>query len=349
VKALKTSLFYGFTGVPRLPTNGGKKNILMLIFLCLEDITLRIIFMGSPQIAVPSLEQLITHGSNVVAVYTQPDRPAGRGGHLTASAIKETALKWGLEVVQPESLKPPEVLAKLASFEPDVIVVCAYGQILTQAVLELPPRQCINIHYSLLPRHRGASPVMAALLDGDEYTGVTIQLVRKKLDTGPLLAAAAIPISPIDNTGTLSAKLAVIGAHLMEEALTGWLRGEITPREQDESKATYFSQINKEAGEIDWTKPAVEIWRRVRAFQPWPGCYTAWKGKQLKINEALVSKEIRNEEPGTVISLGNLGVGITTGEGVLQVLAIQYEGKKAMNIKAFNHGQRDFVGSKLPS
>lgn len=310
---------------------------------------MHIIFMGSPQIAVPALEQLITNKFNVVAVYTQPDRPAGRGRGLTASPVKEAALKYGLEVVQPENLKGPEVLEKMASFKPDLIVVCGYGQILTKGVIEMPPKQCINVHYSLLPRHRGASPVAAAILAGDEYTGVSIQLVRMKLDTGPLLASAAIPIKDKDNTGTLTSKLAIIGAHMLQEALTGWLREEITPLVQDDTKATYFGQVKKEEGEIDWNKPAVEIWRRIRAFQPWPGCYTYWKSKTLKISEAMPMKQEFEGKAGTVVLLDNEYVGIITGDGILKVTGLQYEGKRAMPTHAFIQGQRDFTGSKLPS
>jgi methionyl-tRNA formyltransferase len=332
-------------------TSGGKINILVLKFLCLEDITLRIVFMGSPQIAVPALEQLISKRYNVVAVYTQPDRPAGRGRGIAMSAVKNTALEKGIPVVQPESLKPPEIITQLAAFKPDVIVVCAYGQILTRGVLEIPPKQCINVHYSLLPKHRGASPVTASILAGDEYTGVSIQLMRMKLDTGPLLASAAIPISPQDNTGTLSSKLSIIGAALLQEALTGWLRGEISPREQDESRASYFGQVKKEEGEIDWNMPAKEIWRRIRAFQPWPGCYTYWKGKQLKINEAEVLPGGEEKETGKVIIIQGKqeGVGIVTGDGILKTNIIHYEGKRAMSAHEFIRGQRDFPGSKLPS
>jgi methionyl-tRNA formyltransferase len=310
---------------------------------------LHIVFMGSPAVAVPALEQLITNRFNVVAVYTQPDRPAGRGRGLLASAVKEAALRHGLEVVQPESLKPPDVLEKLASYKPDVIVVCAYGQILPRTVIELPPKQCLNVHYSLLPRHRGASPVMAAILAGDEFTGVSVQIVRMKLDTGPLLASAAIPVSPVDTTGTLASKLSIIGAQLLQETLTGWMRGEITPREQDESRATYFGQVKKEEGEIDWNRPAVEIWRRIRAFQPWPGCYTSWKGKQLKINSAMPIRVETTSEPGTVVPLDNTNVGVVTGDGILKIIGLQYEGKRAMHTHAFVQGQRDFTGSQLPS
>jgi methionyl-tRNA formyltransferase len=310
---------------------------------------LHIVFMGSPAIAVPALEQLINARYNIAAVYTQPDRPAGRGRSLAASPVKEAALKHGLEIVQPESLKPPDVLEKLASFKPDIIVVCGYGQILTKSVIELPRLKSINVHYSLLPRHRGASPVAAALLAGDEYTGVSIQIVRMKLDTGPLLASAAIPIKTYDNTGTLSQKLAIIGAQLLQEALNGWIRSEITPVEQDESKATYFGQVKKEEGEIDWNKPAAEIWNRVRAFQPWPGCYTLWKGKQLKILEAEpVVSDVR-DDVGRVIEIGDSKVNVITGKGSLQLNVIQYEGKRAMHTHAFIQGQRDFIGTRLPS
>jgi len=310
---------------------------------------LRIVFMGSPQMAVPTLEQLVKNGFNVVAVYTQPDRPAGRGQGLAASAVKETALKWSLPIEQPESLKPPEVLARLAEYKPDVIIVCAYGQILTHGVIDLPPKKCMNVHFSLLPKHRGASPVMASILAGDEYTGVSIQIVRMKLDTGPLLASAAIPISPTDTTGSLSPRLSIIGAHMLQETLTGWMRDEITPREQDETQASYFGQVKKEEGEIDWTLPTVEIWRKIRAYQPWPGCYTFWKGKQLKITEALPISVGGPGTPGQVIDLGNNEIGITTGGGVLKVTGLQYEGKRAMHAKAFVQGQRDFTGTKLPS
>jgi methionyl-tRNA formyltransferase len=310
---------------------------------------LHIVFMGSPAIAVPAMEQLINAKYSIDAVYTQPDRPAGRGRSLAASPVKEAALRHGLEIVQPESLKPPQVMEQLASYKPDIIVVCGYGQILTQSVIELPRLKSINVHYSLLPRHRGASPVASALLAGDEYTGVSIQIVRMKLDTGPLLASAAIPIKSYDNTGTLTQKLAIVGAQLLEEALGGWIRGEINPVEQDESKATYFGQVKKEEGKIDWDKPAVEIWNRVRAFQPWPGCFTYWKGKQLKIIEAIPVVLDFKGETGKVLSIDSTSVGVITGKGILKLNMIQYEGKRAMHTHSFIQGQRDFIDSKLPS
>jgi methionyl-tRNA formyltransferase len=312
---------------------------------------LRIVFMGSPWYSVPALEQLVNGKYDIAAVYTQPDRPAGRGRTVIASPVKAAALEFGLNVVQPENFRSTETVEQLAAFKPDIIVVCAYGQILTQSVLDIPPYQCVNVHFSLLPKHRGASPVASAILSGDEFTGVSIQLVRKKLDTGPILAAAAVPVSKEDNTGTLTEKLSIIGAHILQEALTGWLRGEITPLPQDDAGANYFAQIKKEDGEIEWNQPAAAIWRRVRAFNPWPGCYTTWNGKQLKINEAVVITGENSADAGRVISMpGNQDTaGIITGDGILVVSELQLEGKRAMKAAEFIRGQRNFIGSKLPS
>jgi methionyl-tRNA formyltransferase len=310
----------------------------------------RIIFMGSPRFSVPSLEQLIINNFEVVAVYTQPDRPSGRGRSLAASPVKEDALRWGIPVMQPASLRTADDLKKLAAWRPDVIVVCAYGQILPQVLLDIPPCQCLNVHFSLLPRHRGASPVAAAILAGEELTGVSIQLVRLKVDAGPLLAAAPVTISERDNTGTLTEKLGIVGAHLLQESLTGWLNGTVKPRQQDESQATYFGQVKKEDGEINWQLPALDIWRRVRAYYPWPGCFTYWRGKQLKINEAFYLPGEGAKEPGRVIALlqNEGGLGIETGDGVLVVKNIQYAGKKAMSAADFLRGQRDFISARLP-
>jgi methionyl-tRNA formyltransferase len=311
---------------------------------------LRIIFMGSPVFAVPSLERLVVNGYDVVAVYTQPDRPAGRGRTLLFPPVKVAAERSGIPVVQPESLRSPQALAELASYKPNVIVVCAFGQILPQAVLDIPPRQCLNVHFSLLPRHRGASPVAAAILKGDVFTGVSIQLMRAKLDTGPVMAAAAVPVLDSDNTGSLTDKLSVVGACLIQEALTGWWRGDVNPRPQDETAASYFGQIKKEDGEIDWHWPALTIWRRVRAFNPWPGCYTTWRGKMLKITDAVVLPGMAGAEAGQVIGLTGRGemVGIGTGDGVLGVHRLQLEGKRTMDVAEFLRGQREFIGAVLP-
>jgi methionyl-tRNA formyltransferase len=312
---------------------------------------LKIVFMGSPRSAVPTLEGLVVNHYNVAAVYTQPDRPAGRGRPLAQPAVKASALRMGLTVVQTTNPGSAGALEELREFQPDVIVICAYGEILPQSVLDIPPRQCLNVHFSLLPKHRGASPVAAAILAGDDFTGASVQVVRKKLDTGPVLAAAAIPIFPADNTGSLTEKLSFIGANLLQEALSGWERGEIKTRPQDETGADYISQVKKEDGEIDWTQSGMTIWRRVRAFYPWPGCYTTWRGKMLKIIEAAPVEEESPTAEGKVVALSGAvaPVGVGTGEGILGILKVQMAGRKVMNAADFIRGQREFVGSVLPS
>jgi methionyl-tRNA formyltransferase len=304
--------------------------------------------MGSPRFAVPSLERLAGERYEVVAVYTQPDRPAGRGKTPAAPAVKEAALRLGIPVVQPENLRSADDLARLAEFRADVIVVCAYGQILPGAVLEMPPYGCVNVHFSLLPRHRGAAPVAAAILAGDQLTGVSIILLEKRLDAGPLLVAGAIPVLPRDSTGTLTEKLSLVGAGLLLEALSGWTRGEITPRPQDDSAATYYREVKKDAGRIDWRRPAADIWRMVRAYYPWPGGYTTWRGQPLKILEAVVLPGKTSPGEGHVIGLeGEAAFGVGTGAGVLGVLRVQMAGKRAMTAAEFLRGQRDFIGAVL--
>ena len=318
---------------------------------------LRIVFMGTSDFAVPSLEQLVLSPKQVVAVYTQPDKPAGRGRSLVSPPVKRAALAWNLSVEQPPSLKKVEVVERLAGWQPDVIVVAAFGQILPQAVLDIPRYGCINIHPSLLPRWRGASPVAAAILAGDTSTGVSIMQLDKGMDTGPVLDRVQIPIEPQDTTGSLTAKLSLIATGLLQEVLVSCSRGELKPQPQDEAKATYCGQISKEDGEIDWHLPAVDIWRRVRAFQPWPECYTRWQGKRLEITEA-VSVSVPEDmtlDAGRVVALtpaaGELSAafGLQTGDGILGVVKVQLEGKRAMSAAEFLRGQRQFIGTRLPS
>ena len=306
--------------------------------------------MGTPEFSVPPLEHLILNQYQVVAVYTQPDKPAGRGRSLASSPAKRAALAWKLPVVQPVNLKGKEVVEQLAGLHPEVIVVAAFGQILPQSVLDIPGYGCINIHPSLLPRFRGASPVAAAILAGDEFTGVSIMLMDKGLDTGPILARAQIPISPQDTTGSLTGKLSLIAAQLLVEVLPRWVNGELTPQPQHETEATYSAPISKEEGEIDWHLPAVDIWRRVRAFHPWPGCFTRWQGRQLKIIEAVPLPEKRPVEVGQVIAMEGAEAvfGIGTGDGILGVLTVQLEGKRTMSAVEFLRGQRQFIGALLP-
>jgi len=304
--------------------------------------------MGSPEFAVIPLRYLVEEGYEVAAVYTKTDKPAGRGQALGISPVKREALRLGLTVRQPASLKDAAVQEELGSFCPEAIVVCAYGQILPKAVLALPKHGCLNIHPSLLPRHRGASPVAATILAGDEWGGTSIMLMDEGLDTGPVLARAQIRMRPPDTTVALTGRLALVSARLLLDVLPRWVRGELTPGPQNNAEATYFKMVAKEAGEIDWTKPAIEIERRVRAYQPWPAAYTHTQGKLLKVLEARVLEVSSEALPGTVISLG-AGFGVATGAMVLEVLKVQVEGRQAVAGADFLRGQRGFMGGVLPS
>jgi methionyl-tRNA formyltransferase len=310
----------------------------------------RVIFMGTPEFAVPSLAALIRSPYEVVAVYTQPDRKAGRGQSVDFSPVKQLALSQGLEVVQPGSLKATSTVEKLAGFAPHVIVVAAFGQILPTEVLTLPKFGCLNVHPSLLPRYRGASPIAAAILQGDEVTGVTIMVLDAGMDSGPILSQREVPISTDDTTGTLAVKLAQVGAQLLIETLPSWVDGRIQAQPQEESRASYTKVISKSDGEINWRLPTLEIWRRVRAFDPWPGCYTLWHGKRLKLGKVLPLYGDESREPGKVIALSppaQATVGVETGDGVLGLLSVQLEGKREMSAAEFVRGQRDFIGSLL--
>jgi len=315
---------------------------------------LRVIFMGTPEFAVPCLEHLILNQYQVVAVYTQPDKPVGRGRSLAFSPVKRAALTWKLPVVQPVSLGKAEAVEQLASFHPDIMVVAAFGQTLPQSVLNIPKYGCINIHPSLLPRFRGASPVAAAILAGDDFTGVSIMLMDTGLDTGPVLTRAQISVSAFDTTGSLTVKLSQVAARVLQEVLPCWLRGELTPQSQNEAEAVYSSPITKEEGEIDWHLPTIDIWRRVRAFHPWPGGYTRWQGRQLKIIEAVPLPQERSLDAGQVVALAPVSggaesvFGIGTGDGVLGISKVQLEGKRAMSAAEFLRGQRQFIGAILP-
>lgn len=313
---------------------------------------MRIVFMGTPEFAIPPLEHLILNNHEVVAVYTRQDKPAGRNRVPVATPVKNFAITQNLPVVH-ASLKKPEAIEQLAAFLPEAIVVAAFGQILPQAVLDVPCYGCVNIHPSLLPRHRGASPVAGAILAGDEFTGVSIMKMDAGMDTGPIYSRAQIPISDQDTTGQLTEKLSQIAARLLQQVLISLPRGELAPEPQDESRATYTGEIAKEAGKIDWCLPAADIWRHVRAFQPWPGCYTGWQDKSLKIIEAVPLPFQGSVEPGSVVTLTPAGktsqaaFGIATGSGLLGVVRVQLEGKKVVSAGEFLRGQREFIGSVL--
>jgi methionyl-tRNA formyltransferase len=306
----------------------------------------RLVFMGTPDFAVPVLKTLIGR-YEIVAVVTQPDRRARRGRKLEASPVKALALAHDLPVLQPPSLRRPDAVAELRALKPEVIVVAAYGQILPAEVLDIPSGGCLNVHASLLPKYRGAAPVSAAILAGEEGTGVTIMLMDEGMDTGPILSQATCPISPQDTRESLSARLAQLGADLLTATLPRWLAGEIEPQPQDHGQATYCRIITKEDGLIDWSQSAVEIWRRSRAYYPWPGTYTYWRGKLLKVLRAEALPQWSGEgQPGRAMALDE-GLAVATGEGALLLGEVQLAGKRALSAQDFARGQRDFVGSVL--
>ena len=306
--------------------------------------------MGTPEFSVSNLEALINSNFQVVAVYTQPDRRAGRGQQIMSSPVKQLALSHGLDVVQIEKFKVAGTMEKLADLDPDLIVVAAFGLLLPREVLNLPKFGCVNVHPSLLPRHRGASPITAAILQGDEKTGVTIMLMDSGMDSGPILNQKEVPVSDEDTTGSLGLKLAQVGAQLLTETLPLWVKGRIEPRPQDDSKASYSKMIKKEDGEMDWRLSTKDLWRRVRAFDPWPGCYTRWQGKRLKLVKVSPLYDEKSHEPGKVIELPPsvpARVGVQTGDGVLGLVQLQLEGKRELSAEEFVRGQRDFIGSRL--
>jgi methionyl-tRNA formyltransferase len=317
---------------------------------------MRIVFFGSPEFALPSLEALLVSRHDVVAVVSQPDRPAGRGHTATAPPVKLLAQSRGLPVLQPEKVSDSESVEALRALEPDAFVVAAYGQILRQRLLDVPSRGILNVHASLLPRHRGASPIAAAILAGDEMTGVTLMEMVRALDAGPMVTRVEVPISPHDTTGTLEPRLASAGAALLAESLDAWASGQMTATPQDDSLVTYAPQIKRSDALLDWSLPAVELWRRVRAFNPWPVAYTHWRSEEVRILEAWPLTHDSGEIPGTVLPASSLPpeaddpeatFSVATAMGSLAVRRLQRSGKRSLSGAEFLRGQRDFVGETL--
>ena len=303
----------------------------------------KIVFMGTPEFAVQTLQALIKH-HEVIGVVTQPDRPAGRNQQIQMSPIKQVALEAGISVFQPEKLRKAEAIETLKQWLPDAYVVAAFGQILPQAVLDIPQFGSINVHASLLPRWRGAAPIQAVIRAGDQESGVTIMKMDAGLDTGPMLSQRAIQLAADETGESLHDKLAVIGAELLIDTLPGYLSGAIKPQVQDETGLTYAPQIKKEEGIIEWTQDAASIDRLVRAFAPWPGTSTTWKGQQLKIRSGAPAKG--NAEPGRVVSTPD-GIAVGTGDGLYILKEIQLAGRKAMLAEEFVKGQADFIGGAV--
>ncbi len=310
--------------------------------------------MGTADFGEPCLEALVAAREHqVVGVVTQPDRPVGRQQKLTPPPIKTLALKHGLPVFQPEKIRRPEAVAQLRELAPELIVVVAYGQILPKAVLDLPRLGCVNVHGSLLPRWRGASPIQAALLAGDEFSGVTTMLIDEGLDSGPMLLWERVKIDPADNAASLHDKLAALGAGLLMKTLAGIVNGTLRPTPQSGEGVTYAPKIKKEDGLVDWSQPARCIRDRLRAFTPWPGLFTFLPSESgprvLKIWSAGVGAQLaaKNAPAGTLLATDRNGIIVAAGEGTLVIQELQVEGGRRMNAEEFLRGHRLAVGAKL--
>lgn len=325
---------------------------------------LRIIYMGTPQFAVPALEALmrgaapgaiLPAGYEIVAVITRPDKPSGRKQEIVYAPVKQAALAYKLPVWQPGSFKKAENQAALAEYRADLVIVAAFGQILPQAVLDLPRYGTLNIHASLLPKYRGSSPISEAILQGESESGVTIMLLDAGIDTGPLLLKRAMPLVEDETTASLTPKLATLGAATLLEALPLWVQGQLVPQAQDPELASHTRMLQKEDGLIDWSRPAELLARAVRAYLPWPNASTTWRGKSLKILSAYPRPSASNAEQPGQVSSGTLTTAsgtrkalcIATGNGSLLVERLQLEGKRAMNADEFLRGYASIVGERL--
>lgn len=308
--------------------------------------TPRVVFAGTPGFAVPSLERLGRMDVTLAAVYTQPDRPAGRGRRPRPSPVKQAALDAGLAVHQPATLRDPEARRILAELQPDLLVVAAYGLLLPAPVLALPTRGCLNVHASLLPRWRGAAPIQRALLAGDTETGVSLMLMTRGLDEGPVLAERSCPILAEDTGGSLHDRLAVLGADLLEDALPQWWAGRLEPVPQDDALACYAAKLDKGEAQLDWRRPARELERQVRAFDPWPGAETLCQGERLRVWRAALGAAAQ-APPGTVQAAGAEGLEVATGDGSLRLLELQLPGRRRQHVREFLNGHPLQPGQQL--
>ncbi len=310
----------------------------------------RLVFMGTPEFSLPALKRLIASEYDVMAVYTQPDKPVGRQRTPGMPPVKVLAQEYGIPILQPETLNNPSEIERMAGLAPDAVVVVAFGQILPQDLLDIPPFGCLNIHPSLLPRYRGASPVASAILSGDKETGVTIMLLDAGMDTGPILSQQRVPIEPEDTTGSLEGRMAESGADLLMRTLPQWFEHKLAPQRQVDRDASYTPLLSKEDGELKWQLPAEALEQRVRAFSPWPGCFTRWQGKILKVLAAVPLHSVGRVEPGLVMEVPDVAgvpAGVGTGTGILGLIMVQLEGRKAMPMADFLRGQKDFIGQTV--
>jgi methionyl-tRNA formyltransferase len=299
-----------------------------------------LIFLGTPSFAVPTLEAVVAAGHRVLAVYTQPDRPKGRGGQLATSPVKETALRLSLPVYQPERVRRPEIVEQLRAMHAEVMVIVGYGQIIPQSIIDIPPVGIINVHASLLPKYRGAAPIQWAIANGESRTGVTTMRIDAGLDTGDMLLKWETGIGPAENAVELSRRLARAGADLLVETLAGLTAGTIVPQKQDHSQASLAPILKKEDGSIDWKWPARKIFNRTRGFLPWPGAYSFFRGQMFHVWKARVAEDPATGVPGQLLPQRKRLL-VACGEGTaLEPLEVQVEGRKRMPVEAFLNGQR---------
>lgn len=297
---------------------------------------MKIIFAGTPEFAVPSLQMLVNSDHDICAVYTQPDRPAGRGRHLQPSPIKQLALSSGIPVFQPSTLKDEQTLQELFYFQADLMIVVAYGMILPQIVLDTPRLGCINVHGSLLPRWRGAAPIQRAIMAGDSETGITIMQIIHKLDAGDMLHKEFYPISSTDNASIVYEKLSQLGAIGLSKTLPLIEKGLLKPQQQNENLVTYAEKLDKSEADLDWSQSAEKLYRKIRAFNPWPVAQTNYKGQNLRIWQAeLINESITHLQPGTVFISNNKFLDVATGSGLLRLIEVQLPGGKRISAQAF--------------
>ena len=305
--------------------------------------------MGTPDFAVGTLEEIIRAGHKVVLVVTQPDKPKGRGKAMQYTPVKECALAHGIEVFQPVKVKEPENIEVLRKYEPDIIIVAAFGQIVPKSILDMPKYGCENVHASLLPKYRGAAPIQWAVINGDEVTGVTIMRMNEGIDTGDMIAKKTVRLAEDETGGSLFDKLAQVGAQLCVETMEMIEAGKAEYIPQNNEEATHTSMIRKELGLIDWNRPAVEIERLIRGLNPWPSAYTQLSGKTFKIWKAKVVSDENTYEPGCICRIDKEGMYVQTGEGILLLTEVQMEGKKRMEASAFLRGYQVEEGSFFKS
>lgn len=310
---------------------------------------MRIVFMGTPDFAAGALKALLEAGHEVTAVVTQPDKPKGRSGEPVCTPVKICAQEAGIPVMQPRRIKNPEAVAELKDYPADIYIVAAFGQILSREILDIPGLGCLNIHASLLPKYRGASPIQHVIIDGEKETGITIQQMNEGIDTGDMLYKKRIPIAEDDNYETLHDKLTALGGEAITEALALLEQGKLIPEKQDDTLSCYAPLIEKEFGRIDFTKSAAELDRLIRGVTPWPSAFTSYRGRQLKIwrAEPIMQADPLSPEPGEIVKVEKGAVTVAAGEGALRILELQLEGKKRMAAQDFLRGVKMQPGEVL--